>query len=224
MNKKRFIIPLFMSFIFLFGLLSVSYDMSVNAAVTLQSTDKHGMDGSSKPGWATYANGLRYADWPILKTSAPQKNIFGISAAWNNATIVDIDGWVTGASNYISIYTTATARHSGIYDATEYVLSNGSSSNTLLTITEENVRIEGIQLAKSGSYSTGVLINATGTCDIRISYSIIKHNNSHTGVAFAQKNGSGTTKIWNTIFYNCANLNGYLVRFQDSFSGLQSGV
>ncbi|MFA4873701.1 MAG: hypothetical protein WC659_07295, partial [Patescibacteria group bacterium] len=68
-----------------------------------------------------------------------------IDGAWTGAdtTQVSINGWTTGPTNYIRIYTTPTARHQGKWDDSKYRLE---VSNSTLLVYEDYANFEGLQL------------------------------------------------------------------------------
>jgi len=102
---------------------------------------------------------------------------------------VAISGWTTGANNYIKVYTpTSTSevgtsqRHSGKWSTSGYrleVVLSGSYPS-ILSISNDYVRVEGLQMYGSGGgsiYSSGV--SAAGQAvsnELRISHNIIKGN------------------------------------------------
>lgn len=118
-----------------------------------------------------------------------------------DTTEVAIAGWTTTATFPIRIYTPPAERHTGII-GTGYRLTNTSTFLPPLTITEENVRVEGIELYANATFSNDDLlkINATGLCDIRVSYCLFN------GTAMVNFDGiegsgaaSGTYRIWNNF-------------------------
>lgn len=117
-----------------------------------------------------------------------------------DTTEVAIAGWTTDATNYIRIYTPTAERHTGLI-GTGYRLTNTTTFAAILTITEENVRLEGVELYATATNHDDLLkINATGLCDIRISYCLF---NGTAMVNFDGIEGSGAAsgeyRIWNNF-------------------------
>ncbi|MDP3790874.1 MAG: LamG-like jellyroll fold domain-containing protein [Candidatus Omnitrophota bacterium] len=139
-----------------------------------------------------------------------------IDGPWTSpdTTAVTIAGWTTGLNNYIKIYTTTAARHSGKWDTGKYRLSSGQA----LMVGEENVRIDGLQFSTSGSYGTtlgtsGLMSNL----DVRISNNIFQGTNSQSQAGILISAGlSGTFKIWNNIIYGMNGNNGHGMDFQQA--------
>jgi hypothetical protein len=128
---------------------------------------------------------------------------------------VTIDGWTTGASNYIQIYTPflksevgASQRHDGKWDTSAYRLEY---SGWAITVSEEYVRIDGLQIrVPVDTYdSVGIYYySANGTSYYEVSNSIIRGPGSGTedwrlGLN-SYNTGSGVFKIWNNLVYDWA--------------------
>lgn len=140
-----------------------------------------------------------------------------IDGSWTSAdtTAVTISGWTTDATHYIKVYTTDTARHNGIYvgesgakaDTYRIELSNGA--NNVISIQENYVRIEGLQIKNgdTNNHRRGILTtNATidSNNDIRISYNIIKGELSGSplgGRGIELLDSDTNAKVWNNILY-----------------------
>jgi len=142
--------------------------------------------------------------------SAPE--LGEIDGDWSggaDTTVVSIDGWTTSAANYISIYTTAAARHSGKWDATKYRLEIGDWENAFIYIAEANVRINGLQFKTTGSgkeYGVRFHIAATGeACKWYMSNNIFYKGAGFltTAVSFAPYD-SGNSYTYNNIFIDVA--------------------
>jgi len=127
---------------------------------------------------------------------------------WNN--------WGTDASHYLRIYTPfaatdvgASQRHAGQWTAGAYSLEVVNA--TALTINDENVRVEGLQiavLAGNGDAQKGVeLRDFGGTVDLQISGCVIRGVGStsrswHFGISEYNAPLNGVIRIWNNIIYN----------------------
>jgi len=117
-----------------------------------------------------------------------------------------IDGWTTGASNYLRIFTpTASSevgtsqRHTGTA-GTGFRINQTSGS---INVFEEYTRIDGIEMYGTASR---IVASATGTGDIRVSHSIFHgRDSSFSGgcIVCTQVNATAITyKIYNNIFYD----------------------
>ena len=147
------------------------------------------------------------------------------------ASEVDItSAWITGANNYIRIYTPVSSsevgvsqRHTGLA-GTGYVrqpVKSSAGHTELLEINTNYVRVEGLEF--DGSNVTGaenfygIFIQvASGSTDIRIEHSLIhdltNSNNTPASSRYVRGIYSGGTsedlvKIANTIIYAIANIN-----------------
>ncbi|MBU4332311.1 hypothetical protein KKD20_04275 [Patescibacteria group bacterium] len=130
-----------------------------------------------------------------------------IDGAWASAdtTAVAIAGWTTSATNYIKVYTTASARHNGKWDEGKYRLV--SANYVVLYINEMYTRVEGLQILETKvgdgtSNSSGIYVNFPDGNLSQISHNIIKSNLSGTFVYAAGINTRGDAKIYNNIIYD----------------------
>ncbi len=139
---------------------------------------------------------------------ADQIAVAQIEGNWISADTeaVFISGWTTDSTRYIKIYTTAEARHNGVWNSNRYRLEN---SSTVLYINEENVRVDGLQIRQNDSSNNSryaIRLTPTARSNYYISNNIIKGNPS-TGGFFSH--GILTTSgysgsfvyIWNNILY-----------------------
>jgi len=128
---------------------------------------------------------------------------------------VTIAGWTTDADHYIKIWTDPAEgyRHNGKWDTSKYRLIGSIQYNGVLVITEEYVRVEGLQIENTAIKTwkpDGIVVNVAETLssNIRISHNIIKA--SGTGVADTQaygyKSSAGSGGLnqyfWNNIIYD----------------------
>lgn len=128
------------------------------------------------------------------------------SADTNQAVI---DGWTTDATHYIELFVPLSERHRGVWNTAKYRLE--TSGQTALSIVEDYVRVEGlqVQLTTSSSNNRGIYMPGPygASTDIRISNNIVKGVLS--GAASAaygiQTAATGTYKIWNNIVYDFVN-------------------
>jgi hypothetical protein len=182
--------------------------------------------------WAIYRayTSLSLAEAGTKNTAIPisftggNRDIAANSEQWNiacyaNGTTADtteasITGWTTAPTNYIRVYTpyltsevVTSQRHSGKWDENKYHLA--VEDNTVLSVSEENVWIDGLQVnlthASEIAQSAVVFCGATGTADYGLSNSIIKGPGigytDNDGIVVADA-GSGKSEIWNNIVYD----------------------
>lgn len=120
-----------------------------------------------------------------------------------DTTAVVITGWTTTATNHISIKTSAGARHAGVWSNSKYRLYVVNA--TALTISEDYVRIEGLQIGKSSVSSSdrmAIEIFGQGTSDIRLSHFITRHASDvfrQSGIYV--QDADALVKIWNWLDY-----------------------
>jgi hypothetical protein len=126
------------------------------------------------------------------------------SAASDTATVL-IDGFTTSAAYYPHIYTTATARHAGIWNDDKYTLV--TTNSRAIAIADPYVRIEGLQVKTTGAYGAPSyygIATITGGTNALVGYCLAKVAESNTkGFGFGtDENGSIT--FYNCIAYDCA--------------------
>lgn len=139
----------------------------------------------------------------------------------DTAGAVTIDGWTTGADNYINIYTPylpnevgVSQRHNGLFTLSGYVISaTPGSGSGVIVINEDYVRITGIQVRVNGTNNDerGIYIDAyyvATASDIRIAKNIIlSARSSGTGgygiscFGSSSSSNSPVIKIWNNVVY-----------------------
>ena len=134
-----------------------------------------------------------------------------------DTTAVTIDGYTTGAANYIRIFTPHAAsqvgtsqRHNGIYSTSAYQLKVSDSFG--IKFLDDHIRIEGLQIyvdSTDGFDDSGILITGTSGAaeDFRISHNILRGagNSANTwcsGISHYGGSGSGNIRIWNNIIYD----------------------
>jgi len=123
--------------------------------------------------------------------------------------MLTITGWTTGADNYISFVVNSAYRHIGVYDAAKAKIAFANNYGYVITITEEFVRIDGLQVINSGTPNAGVIYgNQAGTGEIRINNCILACS---AGVSSDRRgvnlddiaSNNNVFKIWNNVIYNC---------------------
>ncbi|MDQ1284238.1 MAG: hypothetical protein QG620_586 [Patescibacteria group bacterium] len=133
-------------------------------------------------------------------------NVPCYAAATVDDAAVIIDGWTTGAGNYIKVYTPvgtdevgASQRHQGKWDTAKYQLTKPAWGGDNLIISDDYVRVDGLQISNGGGNMPFSLTNIIdGASDIKISNSIIK---GAGGASNLQINAGEVVNIWNCIIY-----------------------
>ncbi len=171
----------------------------------------------------TFVSGEAITDGTFTATTTNAGNmaiaVAKIDGTWSSpdTTIVEIDGWTTDANNYIRIYTTKSARHLGKWSEDRYRLTTGGTS---ILISEEFIRIRGLQIANNGgtTWGGGIIVSSgelEAINDLRFSYNIIKATGeSRWGIYFYDPGA----KIWNNLIYDFDD-SGYSGIFVHSWDG-----
>jgi len=211
----------------------IGYTSGAKASSTVLSTSTNQLllynIGTYSPASTTFITGERvyiqgsastsnYCD--LSNIGNPANAVAKIDGAWTVADTnpVAIDGWETGANNYIRIYTTESARHEGVWDEGRYRVVTTGAMN-VLNIAENFIKIDGLQIKlnlTTNQFHHGIAYApAIGDDEIQISNNIIRaeyDNSAH------QYNGAGiltntqsNLRIWNNIIYDWQfeNLNNY---------------
>ena len=102
----------------------------------------------------------------------PASVVAMIDGAWSgvDSTNFTIDGWITGADNYIRVYTTSSARHSGKWDTAKYRLEG----NLGVYVYENYVKLDGLQIHAMYSVGNGWGIGLDGVTGVSVSNNIIR--------------------------------------------------
>jgi len=143
------------------------------------------------------------------------------SSGTEDTAAVSISGWTTSAEDYIVIVaeaintsygdgaseTTGTGRHSGVWTTDRYRLNLASTGT--LTINEEYVRVEGLQIRDAGNVASGryaVGIAGIGTSDIRLGTCLIRSagNASYNEYTVFVNDADATVTIWNCAIYGAS--------------------
>ncbi len=133
-----------------------------------------------------------------------------ITGGFQDTTAVTINGWTTSATNYIYIYTTSAARHSGKWDASKYSLVVSVAYSGVIVISDPYARIDGLQIENTrakGDNPLGINVTATATSSSNISISNNIVRASGTGTAGTNTIGINPTTglnlyVWNNISYD----------------------
>lgn len=128
-----------------------------------------------------------------------------------DTTATTIDGWTTDATRYIEIKTSTGARHDGTWNTAKYRLVLAASGHCILAV-ENDVRIEGLQLAPYGTATLNrwaFVSTATGSVTYRISKCLITPAAGSAqydgGIKFATGPTGGSAYIWDTVIYGFIN-------------------
>ncbi|MBU4334928.1 MAG: hypothetical protein KKD07_10845, partial [Candidatus Omnitrophica bacterium] len=142
-----------------------------------------------------------------------------------DTTPVNVSGYTTGPNNYIKIYTpnnTSTEannsqRHNGKWDDGKYVFERQSTNATYLaalTISDDYVRIDGLQLAITYSHSNSRCVSISSLTDgnnlITVSNNIIKGSTSTdsvSGTGFYFQTQTNVIRFWNNLVYGFKDAN-----------------
>lgn len=148
-----------------------------------------------------------------------------IQSSWTNvdSSAVDINGWTTGISNFIKIYTSNSARHSGVWNDTTYRLVNSVGYGSI-TFTEENIIIDGLQF-RNASTVEGACVYDVDTvenppCNFTVSNCILRHEGEPSansrGIFFRGNGSAGIWKVYNNVLQH---LNPAIIDFGPATNG-----
>ncbi|MFA6183740.1 MAG: LamG domain-containing protein [Parcubacteria group bacterium] len=151
----------------------------------------------------------------IADNGNPASAVAKIDGAWTSAdtTAVTINGFTTGADDYVRIYTTPIARHQGKWDDGKYRLEI-SNANIIYSYMSY-VRIDGLQIeaTRDGSTAIGIrLSTSAGAGDFNVSGCIFKGINNSTGTHYGLyiTNSLVNLYIWNNIIYGFQSIGMFL--------------
>jgi hypothetical protein len=150
-----------------------------------------------------------------------------ISGTWTNpdTTNVIIDGYTTDATRYINIYTTGEAKHNGKWDTGAYRLITSSSTGTSLSISDNYVTINGLQISGENITSTyvRVITVASNINPVIIKNNIIKARESTAGaggiIYINVRSFNSENVIYNNIIYNATGTDAYGIYLTSSDAG-----
>jgi len=152
-----------------------------------------------------------WTDGKDLVTSGEQWNIACYADA-ADTTAVTIDGWTTGANNYIKVYTPVytsevgeSQRHEGAWGSEKYMLQGSFANINVLSISAEYIKIDGLQIKNTSSNpnSSGLRMNVNFQT---VSNSIVIVGNGSGDVSAALSFGGWGPSEWN-YFYNSVFIN-----------------
>lgn len=126
--------------------------------------------------------------------------------AMSDTTAVTINGWTTASDAYIRIYTPASERHDGKWNTAKYRLE---VAGTVLTVEEENVRLDGLQVFMTNTASSflyGIILSGiTGVADFRIENCLVRASDeigaNCNGVYLAAAGAGSVVRMKNTAVY-----------------------
>ena len=132
-----------------------------------------------------------------------------IQGDWTGVTdttaVIIGTGWTTTAADYIRIYTTTAARHTGKWDTTKYRLDISSLVFTAIDVEESFVRIDGLQIRVSGagapSYNEVLYFHSesAGTGVFYVSNNILKNDGSSQNRIGLECDRGGTVYVYNNV-------------------------
>jgi len=162
---------------------------------------------------------------PVEDDVNPSKNLVSANTIMSVAcyadgadtALVNIDGWTTGANNYIDIFAPnlpsevgTTQRHNGKWDATKYRLVASVTFNGVIIISDEYVRISGLQIENTGNkvnQAMGIRVGpGSAVSELRISQNVFRATGTGAAdvatAAIYQSATSGVVKAWNNVMYD----------------------
>jgi len=173
-------------------------------AITGTSTPVVAQSGDQ---WVLTAENLWIISGTADQLGASPAIVAKITGAWTSAetSSVAISGWGTSYDNYIKIYTEASARHGGKWDATKYRIDVASGFG--IENNENYVRIDGIQIDSRDSTSAAIENRAADTdigTDIRISNNILWGNSGtwSSGVMAGNSTRYTEIRVWNNMIFD----------------------
>lgn len=138
-----------------------------------------------------------------------------IDGTWSSADTraVAMPNLIGDATRYLSIYTTAAARHDGKWDTGAYMLNvaNSTAINFTNSVNMTHIRFDGLQIGLSSAnanYQACLDFAAAGAgTSIWVSNCILKqaNNNSYRIPVIISQSGNVTLNCWNTIAYGVGN-------------------
>ncbi|NCB43847.1 MAG: hypothetical protein EOM59_14705 [Clostridia bacterium] len=141
-----------------------------------------------------------------------------------DTTAVTVDGWVTGAYNFLKVYTPVNAneagvsqRHGGKWDEGKYLFSYGNNLGNAINILEEYVKIDGLQISVTNQTYDKTAINVDPTNDLE---GIIDISNNIFKAVSVSTNGLGAIWTW----YNSSGGTAVVNVFNNSFFDFDNGA
>jgi hypothetical protein len=131
---------------------------------------------------------------------------------------LSISGWTTTSDDYIEIKTSENARHKGVFNSENYLLTSNviASPEATLYIDEQYVIIDGLQIKYNATSNGDVIINEAGSEGLNNTSVTIKNNILFGNDGVASRTGissnavASTAFIYNNIIYDMDN-NGILI-------------
>lgn len=126
--------------------------------------------------------------------------------SFNDTTTVAFNGWTTDATRFVRVYTPASERHDGKWNTAKYRLE---VAGTVLTVQEENVRLDGLQVFMTNTASSflyGIILSGiTGVADFRIENCLVRASDeigaNCNGVYLAAAGAGSVVRMKNTAVY-----------------------
>jgi hypothetical protein len=161
-----------------------------------------------------------------LVANNEQWNIALYASSSADTSVVDINGWTTGANQYLKVYTPVASsevgvsqRHVGVWDNSAYRIATNVNSD-VINVASAYVRIEGLQIEQQYTYTAGDthgidLMGVAGGGVLHVHANLIRHTNTGTtgnsaGVHFDQLNDNFALYATNNIIVGFINGFDYL--------------
>jgi hypothetical protein len=193
--------------------LSAPYQMGTEEVISVIRQDCSGYGGPYScytflAAWEADYGGIDFGAHPQGDLVAADKiAVARIEGAWTqpDATPLEIGGWNTDATHYVSIYTAAEARHDGT-PGSGYRLEITDPSSRPLYSDVAHLRVEGLEIFNHSAYDGHVIYlrpdTSEGVGEIHFSHNLIHGNGSSSSSGIYNYDCRGTLKIWNNVIYD----------------------
>jgi hypothetical protein len=144
-----------------------------------------------------------------------------IDGTWSTAdtTAITIHNYTTTTNDYINIYTTAAARHRGVWSTSYYRLVPTGNVHTILNYVLD-LKITGLQIYNEGSGFWHFASVASGTLNLTLDKNIMHGTAASTGALVIDTSSAGNAYIFNNILYG----NGGSTSYGSDFRNLTTTV
>lgn len=180
-----------------------SANVEIRAATVTVTTDVNTVSGGDYSSLSAWEAGEQ-AD--LVAVNEIHEVICSGSSA--DTTAVTISGWTTSQYCYIKITQGPSDRHGGVWDTGKYRLSVSTTFAYILTISEDFVRIDGLQIEGTAASNghPNIFVSSTAAAassDVRIENCLLRKGGSRNlaGTGASLRLSSGKTTVSNTIMY-----------------------
>jgi len=122
-----------------------------------------------------------------------------------DTTMVTVSGTTTSAANYILIRTDPAGRHDGKWNTSAYRLTPSAGFTAALILTEDHVRVQGLQIENTSTDSFSEGVSWSGAGDLYVEKNIIRNVGAGTDKKGVDVSDSSATtavaRIYNNIIY-----------------------